>query len=144
MVLPPTLVFDYPSSAAIAAFITATVTPPGLEDEEGRAAAAAAPQLGAPMAAPAARAAAAAAATVVAVTTFSARTGGGDAVMSLAGVDATQRVPWARWVVDDQDKVLPGNWEPEPGIRPSGCCAGATHQAVELCAGLGPAPGIRL
>lgn len=110
MELPPTLVFDYPSVAAITGLVTSMGAgdagdagdaddAPLLSDSDDGAAVTTVPT------SPARRLRAAGATQLVAVSAFACRTAAGDAVLSLRGRDASRRVPFERWSVDDAAEV---------------------------------------
>jgi hypothetical protein len=142
--LPATLVFDYPSVAAITTYVRSRQprapepaaraseagSASGSDDTEGGAPGGGpvAARLRRPRAALAAVRGAAPRQEALAVAAFACRTGGGNAVLSLAGRDASRVVPHERWCSDDVVQVG------------CGAAGGLGHAAwaVATCASLWP------
>ncbi len=109
--LPATLAYDYPSVSAIASYVQSILAPlpepfsdAAQADTSALIPATVSRARRLPAAAPAVSGVSAQP-SVVGIMALASRTAAGNCVFSLEGVDATRRVPFDRWAVDEQVKV---------------------------------------
>lgn len=111
MDLPATLVFDYPTVSAISSYISSIIASAAAHaaySEEASEAESDVAAEGVVLFRPSVSLAAdryQAEAVLTAVTRLASRTAAGDAVMIMAGRDASRKVPFNRWQVDRQQQV---------------------------------------
>jgi len=103
--LPPTLVFDHPTTSAITAYISSRMPAPAAARDTPVGAAAVFPGAVLLDGALASFPLAAKQQGAIAVLASALRTAGNNSVLSLNGVDCTARVPFNRWDVDAQQQV---------------------------------------